>query len=93
VQRESGFARHKLAPARRFKLKLETERITVELHRIVHVGDELDHVSKLCSFHELSSHNRLETILTLGGDVDRHAHCMKLRSCRNWWNLDIMAAA
>jgi hypothetical protein len=30
---------------------LETEHIAVELHRLVHVGDELDHVSKLCSFH------------------------------------------
>jgi hypothetical protein len=32
VQRESGFARHELAPARRFELKLETQNIAVELN-------------------------------------------------------------
>src|SRR5438552_16121270 len=51
VQRESSFARHELAPARRFELELEAEHITVELHRLVHVGDELDHVPKLRSSH------------------------------------------
>ena len=51
VQRESSLAGHELTLAERFELKLETEHIAVELHRLVHVGDELDHVSKLCSFH------------------------------------------
>src|SRR5580693_8406562 len=58
VQRESGFARHELAPTRRFELKLETEHITVELHRFVHLGDELDHVSKPYSFHLTPPLNR-----------------------------------
>src|SRR5271167_2091577 len=63
VQRESGIARHELTPARRFELKLETEHITVEIHCLVHVGDELDHVSKLCSFHFDSSTEPLTPII------------------------------
>lgn len=51
VQGESGFARREFTPAWRFEPKLETECVTVELYRFVHVGHELDHVSKLCSFH------------------------------------------
>src|SRR5580704_13363577 len=51
VQGESGFARREFTPAGRFEPKLETECITVELYRFVHVRHELDHVSKLCSFH------------------------------------------
>src|SRR5580692_2123950 len=51
VQRESGFARHELAPARRLELDLETEHVAVELHSFVHVSNELDRIFKLCSFH------------------------------------------
>src|SRR5262249_49123515 len=51
VQRESGFARHELAPTRRLELHLETENVTVELHSFVHVSDELDRVSQLCALH------------------------------------------
>jgi hypothetical protein len=51
VQRESGFSRYELAPARRLELEFETEHITIELHGFAHVSHELDHVSKLCSLH------------------------------------------
>ena len=51
VQSKSGFARREFTPARRFEPELETECVTVERNRFVHVGHELDHVSKLCSFH------------------------------------------
>jgi len=56
VQGESGFARREFTPAGRFEPKLETECVTVELYRFVHVRHELDHVSKLCSFHFDSLH-------------------------------------
>ena len=58
VQRESGFARHELAPSRRLELDLETEHVTVELHGFVHVSHELDHIPKLCSFHLTPPLNR-----------------------------------
>jgi hypothetical protein len=51
VQRQSGLARRELASTRRLELHPSTEHITVELHRLAHVGDELDHVSHLCSLH------------------------------------------
>src|SRR5215469_13437800 len=51
VQGEGGFARREFAPAGRFEPERETECVTVELYRFVHVSHELDHVSKLCSFH------------------------------------------
>ena len=44
------------APAGRFEPKRETECVTVELYCFVHIGHELDHVSKLCSFHFGSLH-------------------------------------
>jgi hypothetical protein len=56
VQGESGFTRREFTLAGRFKPKLETECVTVELYRFVHVRDELDHISKLCSFHFDSLH-------------------------------------
>jgi len=51
VQRENGFARHELTPARRSELKLETEHVALEVHGFTHVSHELDHVSKVCFFH------------------------------------------
>src|SRR5215472_11567240 len=51
VQRESSFARHELTPLRRFEFQCQTEHIAMELHSFVHVGDELNHIPKLCSLH------------------------------------------
>jgi hypothetical protein len=51
VQSECGLARRELAPSRRFEFDLWTERITMEFHGFVHVGDELDYISKLCRLH------------------------------------------
>jgi hypothetical protein len=51
VQRESGFACPELAPAGRLELQSKTKHIAVELHSFVHIGDELDRVSKLYSLH------------------------------------------
>lgn len=51
VKRQSGFARCKFTPAGRFESKLETQCVTVEPYRFVHVCHEFDHVTKLCFFH------------------------------------------
>src|ERR1700747_178148 len=51
VQSESAVARHELTPAGRFELHCETEHIAVELHRLFHIGNELDRVPQMCSLH------------------------------------------
>jgi len=49
VQGQSGSARREFTPTGRFEPKRQTECVTVELYCFVHIGHELDHVSKLCS--------------------------------------------
>ena len=51
VQPSSLTSLKSLPTAWRLMMVLGTEDITVELHGFIHVGDELDRISKLCSLH------------------------------------------
>src|SRR5262249_16515667 len=51
VQSQSGLARPELPPSQRLEFQLQSEHIAVELHSLVHISDELDHVSQLRCLH------------------------------------------